>query len=275
MTQIKSRPLVTVIVAVFNGVTTLQQCIDSITKQTYPNKELIVIDNASKDGTLDLLQANGEQIDYYISEQDCGIYNAWNKGLARATGEWICFLGADDFFWDSQVLEQISAHLVTIPPSIRVAYSKIMLLNSAGECLYTIGEPWEKLAMRFNQFMCIPHPGLLHRRSLFEKHGNFNETFRIAGDYELLLRELKSSDAVFIPDVIMTGMRRGGISSDLKNSLTVLREIRLAQSIHGSKIPGTIRILATIKAYIWIILAYLLGERLAEQAQDFGRRLLK
>ena len=94
----KSLPLITIIIAVFNGAKTLQQCIDSVAQQSYPNKELIIIDGGSKDGTLDLLKANSEKIDYWVSETDNGIYNAWNKGLAQANGDWICFLGADDFF---------------------------------------------------------------------------------------------------------------------------------------------------------------------------------
>jgi glycosyltransferase involved in cell wall biosynthesis len=126
----ETAPLISVIVAIYNGKATLQQCIDSVAQQTYVTKELIIIDGGSTDGTVDLLKANSGQISYWISEPDHGIYNAWNKGLAKAKGEWICFLGADDFFWDAQVLERMAAQLIMIPPDIRVAYSQIMLLNN-------------------------------------------------------------------------------------------------------------------------------------------------
>jgi len=145
-----------VIVAVFNGAATLQQCIDSVAQQTYPNKELIIIDGGSRDGTVDLLEANREQIRYWISEPDRGIYNAWNKGLARAKGEWICFLGADDYFWDARVLERLAGQLEKLPPDIRVAYGQIMMVNSDGTSLYPVGEPWEKIKGRFKQVMFIP-----------------------------------------------------------------------------------------------------------------------
>ncbi|MEQ1667696.1 MAG: glycosyltransferase [Sulfuriferula sp.] len=92
-----STPLISIIIAVYNGKATLQQCIDSVVQQTYSNKELIIIDGGSKDGTVELLEENRNKFSYWESEPDRGIYNAWNKGLTQAKGEWICFLGADCF----------------------------------------------------------------------------------------------------------------------------------------------------------------------------------
>ena len=235
----ESAPLISIIVAVFNGVKTLQQCIDSVAKQTYPNKELIIIDGGSNDGTVDLLRLNQEHITYWISEPDSGIYNAWNKGLTQAQGEWICFLGADDFIWDSQVLERLSTRLEKLPASIHVAYGQIMLISADGESLYAAGEPWQKIKERFKQVMCIYHQGVMHRRGLFQQNGKFDESFQIAGDYELLLRELKTSDAVFIPDIIIVAMRREGISSKPANTLLTMRELRRAQQMHGNHATAT------------------------------------
>lgn len=273
MIQTESQPLVTMIVAVYNGAQTLQQCIDSFAQQTYENKELIIIDGGSQDGTVDLLKANNAQISYWISEPDRGIYNAWNKGLAQAKGEWICFLGADDYLWDTSVLERMAMNLLAIPHNIHVAYAQIMLLNVNGGNLYPVGESWLKVKERFKQLMCIPHQGVMHRRSLFEKRGVFDESFRIAGDYELLLRELKTGDAWFIPDLITTGMRQGGVSSDPENTLVTMREIRLAQRIHGQKIPGYQWLTAMARVYLRFWLWRLLGERLTKKALDTYRRM--
>ncbi|GAB1234019.1 glycosyltransferase family 2 protein [Ferrigenium sp. UT5] len=267
-------PLITIIIAALNNKKTLQHCIDSVARQTYPNKELIVIDGGSTDGTVDLLEANREQIRTWISEPDRGIYNAWNKGLARAQGEWICFLGADDYFWDGRVLEREAAQLETLPSDIRVAYGRIMLLNNEGVTLYPVGAPWEKIKGRFRQIMCIPHPGAMHRRSIFERHGQFDETFRIAGDYELLLRELNEADAFFMPDIITVAMRQGGISSTPANSLRQLREVRRAQRMHGHYLPGRFWLMAAVRVYLRLIIWKLLGERVARKALDWGRRML-
>lgn len=266
-------PVISIIVAVFNGVDTLQQCIDSIAQQTYPNKELIIIDGGSKDGTVDLLKTNNEQISAWISEPDHGIYSAWNKGLAKAKGEWICFLGADDYFWDTQVLDRMASQLMMIPPDIRVAYGQIMLLNNDGENLYPIGEPWKEVKERFKQVMSIPHPGLMHRHSLFEQHGNFDESFRIGGDYELLLRELKGAEAVFVPDIIMIGMRQGGLSSSPSNSIASMWDIRRAQKMHGLHLPGFFWIMAMIRVYLRLILWNLIGEKMTRRLLDLGRRI--
>src|SRR5665811_510890 len=198
----ESAPLISVIVAVFNGRVTLQQCIDSVAQQTYPNKELIIIDGGSNDGTVEVLEENRNKFSYWVSEPDRGIYNAWNKGLAQAQGEWICFLGADDYFWDDTVLERMAVQLQMLPTNIRVAYGQIMLISDDGQSSRPLGESWAQLKEPFKQYMNIPHVGTMHRRSLFEQHGKFDESFNIAGDYELLLRELTRNDAVFFPDII-------------------------------------------------------------------------
>lgn len=269
----QSSPLITIIVAVHNGVATLQQCIDSVAEQSYPSKELIVIDGGSVDGTVELIEASSRKIDYWISEPDLGIYNAWNKGLIKAKGEWICFLGADDYLSNAKILEHIAAQLVSIPSDIRVVYGKIMLLNAEGVELYPEGQPWEEVKERFKQVMCIPHPAVMHRRNLFVRSGPFDESFRIAGDYELLLRELKTNDAHFVHDVVMTVMRQGGVSTDPKNTLLRLREVRLAQQ--KNRLPwGGVWLMALIRAYIRLSLWNLLGQAKARTILDFGRRLM-
>ena len=267
-------PLITIIVAVFNGAKTLQQCIDSVAQQTYAKKELIIIDGGSKDGTVDLLEANQQQISYWISEPDRGIYNAWNKGLSQAKGDWICFLGADDYLLNAQVLEKMAAALEQLSAEIHVAYGQVMLLSNEGESLFAVGEPWLTIKDRFKQVMCIPHQGVMHRRSLFEQNGKFDESFRIAGDYELLLRELKKGDAIFIPDLITTGMRQGGISSDPENTLVTMREIRLAQQMHGQRLPGLIWLAAMARVYVRLLLWRILGEGVTRKVLDLYRRMM-
>lgn len=269
----ESAPLISIIVAVFNGAKTLQQCIDSVIMQSYPNRELIIIDGGSNDGTVDLLKANRKQISYWVSETDRGIYNAFNKGLAQAKGEWICFLGADDYFWDAQVLERMAEQLIKLPSSIRVAYGQVMIVNEREEDLYLKGEQWQKVKKRFMQVMCIPHQGVMHRLSLFELRGLFDESFRIAGDYELLLRELKTGEAMFIPDIIVTAMRQGGFSNAPSNSIEAMLELRRAQRMHGQYFPGFYWVMAMTRIYIRLLLWNLFGEKIARKLLDLGRRV--
>jgi glycosyltransferase involved in cell wall biosynthesis len=258
--NINSPPLISIIIAVYNGKATLQQCIDSVAKQTYPYKELIIIDGGSKDGTVELLKENSNKFSYWKSEADRGIYNAWNKGLAQAKGEWICFLGADDYFWDAAVLDKMAVHLQGLPKNIRVVYGQIAMVDAKCEVIRKEGEPWELAKSGFSQFMCIPHVGTMHRRSLFDQHGKFDETFHIAGDYELLLRELTKNDAEFTPEILIAGQRLGGISTKTANYVQVLFEVLRAKRMHGQVTTAEYD-----SQYSLLILWKIFGEKLARQ----------
>jgi glycosyltransferase involved in cell wall biosynthesis len=229
-------PLISVIVAVFNGAKTLQGCIDSVAGQTYPRKELIVIDGASTDGTVDVIKANDTRIAYWESERDRGIFHAWNKALDHAGGEWVCFLGADDYFWSDDVLERLAPHLrAAAAQGVRVVYGRVAHVSASGESFEMEGQPWEKVKRRYRQDAAIPHPGTMHHRSLFETHGRFDESFRMAADYELLLRELKSNRARFVPEVVVTGMRLGGMSNTPSSALLQIQDVARARHKHDVK----------------------------------------
>ena len=229
--------LISIIVAVRNGAGTLQRCIESISNQSFALKELIIIDGNSTDDSVPIIEANSKIIKYWESKPDRGVYHAWNKALNHAEGDWICFLGADDFFWKSDVLEQLAVCLKNAGPKTTLAYGRVALVDKYGKTLMTIGEPWEKLKKRFRQVMCLPHPGLMHHRSMFERNGKFEENFRIAGDYELLLRELIQRDPLFIP-ITVVGMQNGGLSTKPKNVIISMKEMRLAQRMNGINYPG-------------------------------------
>jgi glycosyltransferase involved in cell wall biosynthesis len=209
----KNHPLISIIVATLNNKETLGRCIRSINEQDYSYKELIVMDGGSTDASLDILHSYNSTINYWESESDKGIYHAWNKALKHATGEWICFLGADDYFWDNHVLSNIAPHIIRAKNyGIRVVYGRIARMDQSGRVIKFLGEPWEKIKWLMPHGMPLPHTGLMHHQSLFKIHGMFDETYRIAGDYEFLLRELRNSDAHYVQDVIIAGWQAGGIS---------------------------------------------------------------
>lgn len=242
--------LVTIIVAVFNGDRTLQQCIDSVADQTYEHKQLIVIDGGSSDHTVDIMRRNADKIDFSLSENDRGIYDAWNKGLSHARGDWICFLGSDDYFHDSRVLEKMVERLLSVPQEIDIAYGRLLLVDELGNSLQTLGEKWHLIKTQFTKMMCIPHPAVFHRRALFEKYGKFNENFRIAGDYEMLLRALKNGDACSFMDIVVVCMRIGGMSSKRENVIRILKEVRTAQKMHGQRFINRHLLTIMIKEYL-------------------------
>ncbi len=209
----QEQPQITIIVAVLNNADTLGRCLDSIIAQTYPNTELVVIDGGSTDGTLEILEQKDTEIAYWKSEPDTGIYNAWNKALDCIHGEWVCFLGADDYFWDDRVLAALNPYLVEAEASgIRVVYGRAAFMDTAGNVIKFIGKPWEKIGWLMPHGMPLPHPGLMHHRTIFEDHGGFDEAFPIAADYELLLRELKDRQALFAEGITVVGWQSGGVS---------------------------------------------------------------
>ncbi len=275
MTATPQGPLISIITAVYNNVATLQRCIDSIRDQSYGRTELIIIDGGSTDGTLGVIERNAVAIAHWRSGPDQGVYEAWNKGLDLCQGDWICFLGADDFFWQPDVLARLVPHLEAAHPRYRVVYGRLAVVNVRGELLEARGEPWPRVRRRFRQLMCIPHPGLMHHHSLFEEHGRFDPSFRVAGDYELLLRELRAADALFVPDLLVAGMEYGaGVSSGPANALLSLREARGAQQRHGLRGPGPHWLLAYLRVRGRQLLWGLCGEGLTRKILDQGRRLV-
>ena len=213
----------TIVIAVFNGAETLQQCIDSVSNQTFQRKELIIIDGGSTDGTIDVIKNNESKIAYWESKPDRGIYHAWNKALRHAKGRWLYFLGSDDYLWSNQVLETIAKYLES--SSVNIVYGQVNVIDRSGKIVGTYGEPWEKVSKSFQEVMSLPHQGVFHNMKLFKIYGNFDEKFKICGDYDLLLRDLNNHSALFIDNLIVAGMRHGGVSSNAVYTLQALSEI--------------------------------------------------
>jgi hypothetical protein len=268
-------PIITIITSTFNASKYLSNLISSIREQSFKNIEFIVMDGNSTDETVEILRANSDLIDYWSSAPDTGIYNAWNKALSHATGEWICFLGADDYLWSKDALADMAAVLKTLPRVTQIAYAQVMLLGLDDAPVYAVGAPYQlKPGERIDVMGLPPHPGLMHRRAVFDERGGFDESFQIAGDAELLMRELQRAPACFIPGVIIAGMRQGGISSKPSNILKSLQELRRIQRKHGIRWPGVALTLAMLRASVRWILWSVIGERLTRPALDFGRKVL-
>ncbi|HWA37686.1 MAG TPA: glycosyltransferase family 2 protein, partial [Burkholderiales bacterium] len=240
------KPNVTIVIAVKNAAGTLQRCLDSVFAQRGALAEVVVVDALSTDGTLELLRANAPRLGAWISEPDSGIYAAWNKGIARARADWIAFLGADDALAGPDALAGLLAAAARGPE--RIVYGRIELVAPSGRVVETVGRPWPAAREAFLDGFMLPHPGALHHRSLFERHGPFDESYRIAGDYEMLLRELRSQDAKFA-DCLVARVALGGASSRPGTIHRTLKEVARARRRHG--LPPSRR-LATALAASWV-----------------------
>jgi glycosyltransferase involved in cell wall biosynthesis len=200
------QPLVSVITAIYNGHPYVKGCLESVLAQDYPNVEHIVLDGGSKDGTTDVLLEYDDRIALWKSEPDRGIYDAWNKGVAEARGEWICFLGVDDEFLPGAISAYMA--LAARNPQAEYLTSRVNVVHPS-DYERTIGEPWTW--KEFSRWMCTAHVGSMHRRILFERLGTYDTSYRMVADYEFLLRARDQLNTAFMPAITVM-MRDGGVS---------------------------------------------------------------
>jgi len=209
----------TVIIATYNSERTLVNALNSLIKQTYSAFECIVIDGNSTDGTIEIIKNfepifNKKGIRFqWISEQDEGIYDAWNKGISLAKGDWISFLGSDDTYLPnalSEYAEGIARH-----PNYDLVYSNVRFVNGK-KTVKVINGNWSWKT--FRRYMNIAHVGSFSNRRYFEKYGLFDINYKICGDYEALLRvkdELKSYKIEHITAIMASG---GTSTFDIKEA---------------------------------------------------------
>ena len=224
-------PLVSVITAVFNGNDSIAKCIESVLNQDYPNIEHIILDGGSNDGTVETLRSYGDRIASWISEPDNGVYDAWNKGLKLARGEWIAFLGADDIYLAGAISTYMN--LASEHPEAELLTSRARLDHPTGYSPI-FGGPWEW--PRFATAMSTIHVGIMHRRSLFERYGTFNTSYRIAADYEFLLRAREQLRSAFTPATTVV-MRAGGLS-DSTAALHEAKRVKIAAGVRSAPVAA-------------------------------------
>jgi glycosyltransferase involved in cell wall biosynthesis len=270
---VNQEPIISVIIAVFNADRALQRCIDSVSNQTYPHKELIIIDGGSTDGTLDILQINSHKIAYWESEPDRGIYHAWNKALVHVRGEWICFLGSDDYFWQLDVLERMKGHLVNATiAGVKVVYGQVAIVTKQGDMLEIAGRPWGGVEQPLWRKMKNIHPqGLMYHKSIFQVHGKFDESFYIAGDVDLTLRVLKAADPYYVKDLVVSGYSYEGISSGPANKAGTLQEVAWAYRKNKVGLDQWVWTWSYTKAVVHAFLVRLFGVRNASYVADCFR----
>lgn len=220
-------PKLSVITVVRNGEKSIEGTIKSIIAQTYKNIEYIIIDGESTDNTLAIIEQYQHHLAYWVSEPDRGIYDAMNKGIRAATGDWLLFINSDDFLTENTIIEQAVAYLIYCKSE--VAYGKIKFIYSSGKEV-SYGLDWETIKEKFiNIYMCIPHQATFHSKALFMKE-QYDISYKVLGDYDLLLGYLKTHDAIFIP-LTIAKMYEGGISNQI-SKYTLLKETRKAQRKH-------------------------------------------
>ena len=205
---------ISVITVCYNSIATLQDTLESILRQTYPDMESIVVDGASKDGTVELIEKYSHQFSgrmKWLSEPDKGIYDAMNKGISMATGDIIGFLNADDYYQDGGVLETIAEAFAR--HGADAVHGNLHYINGAREIVRT----WRGTEYRpgsFQRGWSPAHPTFYCKRDCFTRYGGFDPAIGSAADFELMLRFIeKNHISTAYIDRDMVFMRTGGSST--------------------------------------------------------------
>lgn len=215
---------VSLITVSFNSATTIRDTIESIRAQDYHDIEYIVVDGASTDGTVEIIKSFGTEVDRWISEPDQGIYDAMNKAIRLASGEVVGILNSDDFYSSTSIISQVMAAFND--PTIDAVFGDLVFVdpNNLKKVVRKYSSAkWQP--EKFAKGFMPAHPTFFVRRKYYEQIGLFKTDYKIAADYELLIRFLyvHKLKYKYLP-LNMVTMRRGGVSSNGIRSNIILND---------------------------------------------------
>jgi len=225
---------ISVVTVVYNSAATIRDAIDSVLRQDHPDVEYIVIDGGSTDGTIDLIKSYGNKISRFVSEKDNGLYDAMNKGIQLATGDVVGIVNSDDLFYNNSVLSRIADAFADNKTDAVIGDIVFFKDGTEGKILRKYSSAkWTP--GRFAWGYMPAHPSFFFKRSLFDDLGVYKTDYKIASDYELMIRYFFVAKIKwkYLP-IITTKMRPGGASTQgIKSVLILNKEIARACRENG------------------------------------------
>ena len=200
-----SKPLISIVTVVYNGEKFLEDTIQSVINQTYDNIEYIIIDGGSTDGTVDIIEKYEDKIDYWVSENDDGIYDAMNKGIKKAYGELIGIINADDWYEKYTIKTTVKSYIENNKPD--VIYGLLRYIKDEHEY---------KIDAQHHDFLeerMIPHPTCFIKKEIYEQLNYYDLSYKSAADYDLLLRIKRFGYSLIKINSILANFRTDGIST--------------------------------------------------------------
>ncbi len=224
---------ISVITVAYNSAKTIADALDAVAMQTHTDIEHLVIDGASKDGTLEIVRSHANPQIRLISELDKGIYDAMNKGLAQATGEVVGFLNSDDFYADSTVLAKIANAFQD--PAVDACYADLVYVTQDNSRVVRYWKSKSFVSGDFAKGWCPAHPTFYVRKSVMKRLGLFDREFKLAADFEFIVRYLERDKirAVYIPHVLVRMRLGGATNQSWKNIVLQNKEIFAALRKNG------------------------------------------
>lgn len=219
-------PLISVITVSYNAVETIENTILSIINQTYSNIEYIIVDGKSTDGTIDLIEKYTNRITYWISEPDKGIYDAMNKGLEIAKGDWALFMGSDDVFYGNTTIECVVSYLL-LPDHIY--YGNVILGKSQKIYPCRIKSAYQLCLTNF----C--HQAIFYPRNIY-KTNRYNIDYKLWADYVYNMRLFAKEPKIFeYMGVVITIFNTEGRGSQAKDLLFEINRLSIIEKLWGKK----------------------------------------
>lgn len=203
---------ISIITINYNNLDGLKRTVESVVNQTWKEFEYIVIDGGSTDGSTEYIKTQSANIDYWVSEPDTGIYNAMNKGIAKATGEYLLFLNSGDHFYSNNVLLENHTKI----SDYDLIYFNLNVV--VGETSY-IKTYTDSLSFSYFVKDTLPHQATFIRANLFNRVGMYDESLKIISDWKFFMECIFKFNATFIKiDTVLSTFYFDGISSDSANS---------------------------------------------------------
>jgi glycosyltransferase involved in cell wall biosynthesis len=206
------QPLVSVIIPTHNAAATLRAALESVVNQAYPKVELIVVDYQSTDATKEIVASYPSV--RFVSETEKGIYQAMNSGIAQANGEWIYFLGADDFLYNELVFKELFEQ--KIPKNSNLILGKVENIGIQHSLVPTIYENTLSSGLFWKN--TLHHQGILYHKRIFDTY-TFNTKYEILADYELNLRLFLANTKAYHSQLFIAKSFAGGISKQFTHAL--------------------------------------------------------
>ena len=205
-----------------------------------------------------------------MKKKDSGISEAWNQALRYVKGDWVLFLGADDILYDSNVLKRAANYIYNISDQVELIYGKVGIINSMGVEYKKCGEPLSQTRIYLKSFMSIPHQGLFHRSTIFNRGLKFDNSLRYAADYDLVLKAISANNMRFYSHYI-SKMSDGGITGNPLNGCAIFIEYRQAQ-IQNDNMRVSFRwVIGYMKCFIKIIIYKVFGHYFLVYLQQIYR----
>jgi glycosyltransferase involved in cell wall biosynthesis len=232
-------PLISIITVVYNGEKYLEHTIQSVLGQTYPNIEYIIMDGGSTDNSVSIIEQYADKIDYFVSENDNGIYHAMNKGIRLSKGELIGIINCDDWYDESAVENVVKIYLELEDRDNAIISGGLRHIDVVNNNDVEVIRKKSDLANYIKKTMPINHPATFVSAQVYKTIGMFNEKFVISGDYNFVCEAYYSSLIKFyFCETVLTNMRLGGLSTENRNIFLIAKEHYLVRKEHMSIIEN-------------------------------------